>query len=170
MSRSLLSERALKEGLKKQILFFATNDSAEASRFQRSYVALCTILAIVLNEHRLLYPPMVSIGILLVTSSRFEPSVLFYRYVLIKILGKDPLPITEDATGKYLLGNAAEKFIFSVMGLVLLSALFLYTHGSQYWIIPAAIVAAGTSLAATTGICLMGLAFIQARKLITYTH
>ncbi len=170
MSPTILSEGGLKENLEHKTSFFTANDSAEATRFQRSGIALCTILAVMLNEHRFLYPVFASIVISLATSSRFEPSILFYRYMLVKILGKDPWPISEDATGKYLLGNAAEKFIFTMMGLVLLSALLLYTHGSQYWVIPAAIVAAGTSLAATTGICLMGLAFIQARKLVNHTH
>ncbi len=167
MPQTLFSERDLKE---EQTSFFAANDCAEASRFQRAGIALCTLLAVMLNEHRLLYPILISFGISLLTSTRFDPFVLFYRHVLVKILGKDPWPITEDATGKYLLGNAAEKFIFSMMVLVLLSALFLYAHGSQYWVIPAAIVAAGTSLSATTGICLMGLAFIQARRLVTHAR
>ncbi len=143
------------------------NQSAGASRFQRSYIALSCILAVLFKEPRILYPVMVFTLITLISSTRYEPSVLFYRHILIKIIGREPWPISECASGKYLLGNSAEKFMFSVMGLFLFAGLYLQACGAGFWVVPVAIVAAGTSLAATTGICLMGLAFIQARKLFS---
>jgi len=143
------------------------NQSAEASRFQRSYIALCCIFAVLFKEPGILYPVMVSTLITLLSSTRYEPSVLFYRYILIKVLGREPWPISEDASGKYLLGNSAEKFIFTVMGLFVFAGLYLQACGAGFWIVPVAIVAAGTSLAATTGICLMGVSYIQVRKLFS---
>jgi len=56
------------------------------------------------------------------------------------------------------------------MGIFLAFALYLYSAGYTLWVIPVAIVAAGTSLSATTGICLMGLTFIQAKKLVAHSH
>lgn len=143
------------------------NQSAEASRFQRSYIALSCILAVLFKEPAALYPVMVSTLITLLSSTRFEPSVLFYRHILIKVLGREPWPISEDASGKYLLGNGAEKFIFTVMGLFIFVGLYLQACGAGFWIVPVAIVAAGMSLAATTGICMMGVSYIQMRKLFT---
>lgn len=143
------------------------NQSAEASRFQRFYIALSCLLAIFLDEPRILYPLMVSTAITLLTSTRYEPSVLIYRYILVKIIGREPLPISEDGAGKYLLGNSAEKFIFTCMGLFLCTGLYLQTLGAPYWVVPEAFVAAGMSLAATTGICFMGLAWIHIQKLFS---
>lgn len=145
------------------------NPSAEASRFQRSYIALSCILAVLSNEPGLLYPVMLSVVMTLLISTRYEPSVLFYRYFLVKIIGRDLWRISQDASGKYLLGNTAEKFIFAVLGSFVFAGLYLAAHGAAFWMVPVAIVAAGTSLAATTGICLMGLVFIKTRNFIFKT-
>ena len=143
------------------------NQSAEASRFQRIYLALSCILAVFIDEPAFIYPLMVSIVITLITSTRFEPSVLIYRYILVKLYGKEIWNISEHNSGKYLLGNSAEKFIFTVMGLFLFGGLYLQSLGADFWIFPVAMVAAGMSLAATTGICFMGLAYIHTRKLFS---
>lgn len=143
------------------------NQSAEASRFHRTYVALSCILAVLFNTPGILYPVMVFTAVALVTSSRFEPTILFYRFVLVRILGRDPWRITEDGSFKYLLGNAAEKFISTVMSVFLFAGLYLQSCGATFWIVPVAVVAAGMTLAATTGICVVGLAFVQARKLVS---
>lgn len=142
------------------------NPSAEASRFQRTYISLSCIFTVFFDEPMILYPLMVSTVIALLTSTRYEPSVLIYR-ALVKILGRDLWKISEDNSGKYLLGNSAEKFIFTVMGCFLLGGIYLEQIGAHLWIVPVAIVAAGMTLAATTGICFMGLAYIHARKLFT---
>ena len=141
------------------------NQSAEASRFHRAFVAMSCITAVLINEPRVLYPVLLFTAVALVTSSRYEPTILFYRHLLVQGLGGDPWKIQEDDTGKYLLGNAVEKFVFTVMSLFLLAGLYLQARGAEFWIVPVAVVAAGMTLAATTGICLMGLCFVQMRKL-----
>ncbi len=141
------------------------NQSAEASRFQRAYIAASCILAVFVGDPRFIYPLMVSIVITLLTSTRFEPSVLIYRYIIVKALRRDIWKISEDGSGKYLLGNSAEKFIFTVMGSFLFLGIYLQHIGAGFWIIPMAMVGAGMSLAATTGICFMGLAYVHMIKL-----
>jgi hypothetical protein len=144
-----------------------SNQSAEASRFQRFFIALSCILAVFVDDPRFIFPLMVSTVITLLTSTRFEPSVLIYRYIITKIFRRDLWKISEHGSGKYLLGNSAEKFIFTVMGLFLFLGIYLQHSGAGFWVIPVAMVGAGMSLAATTGICFMGLAYIHMRKIFT---
>ncbi len=133
------------------------NQCAEASRFHRFYMALCSILAVLLNEPIYLYPVVVSILMLVIFSSRYEPSMLFYKHVLLKITGRHPWPIPEDIAGRYLVGRIAEKVNCASVGMIILLGLVLEALGFSLWVVPVAIVAAGISLAATTGVCLLGI-------------
>jgi hypothetical protein len=137
------------------------NDCAEASRFQRFYIALLCILAVLLDDPRFIYPVTVSVVVILLSSTRYEPSVLFYRHVVFRVIGQHPWPIAPDAGGKYLLGHGTEKFVFAVMGFLLALAIYLSETRFDLWVVPVAAMAAGVSLAATTGICLMGIVYMK---------
>lgn len=143
------------------------NQSAEASRFHRASLAICCILSVLLNEPMYLYPVVFSTFILVIFSSRFEPFMLFYKYVMVKIIGRDPWPISEEVAGRYLMGRLAEKINCSSVGIIILAALALKFFGLSIWVVPVAVIAAGISLAATTGVCLIGILTAKIEKLFS---
>ncbi len=140
------------------------NACAEASRFQRFYIALSSILAVLLDDPRYIYPVSVSVAVVLLVSTRYEPSVLFYRHVVFRIFGGHPWPIAPNARAKYLLGHGTDKFVFAVMGVMLALAVYLSQAQFDLWLVPVAVIAAGSSLAAVTGICFMGIVYLKLRK------
>jgi len=140
------------------------NRSAEAARFQRFMIASSCISALLANKPACIYPVLLSTLILLCTSSRLDLFVLFYRYVLRKIIGRDLFPVAEKDARRYLPGNAAEKFVFSVLTSLMFLGLYLHHLHSIFWAVPIAIVAVGVSLAATTGFCTMAVLFRKTRK------
>ncbi len=91
--------------------------------------------------------------------------IVFYRKCLVPILGRELFSFQGKATGLFLLGLEAETFQLTVMTTFISSSLGLSMVGNPFWPLPIAIVCAGMGLAGTSGFCLMGLFYLQMRKL-----
>lgn len=140
-------------------------DDPAAVKFQRLIIALICLMSVLFRTPLPLYLIIVTTlpGIFL--GSDRDGLVLFYRGVLQKIVGRSLFSFEGKATGLYLVGLEAETFIYSVMSIFIGTGIVLSLMGVTLWILPIAIVAAGMALAATTGICLMSLFYLQVRKL-----
>lgn len=134
--------------------------AASEARFQRMTIAILCMIAVVLNTPIPAYFILFTSLLAVVFSSKAEIIGLFYTEILKRILQRDLFGFAHIFPGSFLLDDETNRFIYYIYIVLQSIGIILYHLGTMWWVVPVAIVAAGTTLAATTGIC--GMAFLYA--------
>lgn len=138
--------------------------SASAVRFQRASVAFLSVVAVSFNTPIPAYFIALTAGLDVLVSPKAELLGLFYRTVLKRIVKRDLFSFKHIFPGSFLLDPDAERFIFFIYIAFQGLGIFLYNLGIKWWTVPVAIVAAGTTMSAATGICLMAFMYALVKE------